>query len=122
MACPGLGWDPLRKGRTMTKRLMSGLAAVAVLMAAPTIFAQDSKVETKQAAQEAEEAMKDAVDVTEDAMDDAEEMAEDAMNKAQDMADETTEATEDVMDTDVDVDVEMGEPVACPEGTEAQDD
>ncbi|MEM9600501.1 MAG: hypothetical protein AAF926_05730 [Pseudomonadota bacterium] len=124
----------------MTKTLMSGVAALAVLMTAPTIFAQDSKAETKQAVQTAEEAMEETTDAAEYAMDDAEHMAEDATKEAaemaedaEDMAHDATDAMEEVtedsaetmedsMDTDMDVDVEMGEPVACPEGTEAQAD
>ncbi|GLQ19719.1 hypothetical protein ACFFUB_14915 [Algimonas porphyrae] len=131
----------------MTKTLLSGAAALAFILAAPHAFAQDAKMKTTvevEADNAVEDAMDDAADAAEDAMDAAEDMADDAADAADDMADHTMDAADDAMDeaadaiddaadatadavddaidADADVDVDVRATVACPEGTEAQDD
>lgn len=102
----------------MTKSLLSGVAAITFILSAPTVFAQSADPENQ--AEMAKEEMMDkaeaATDAMEDAADEAEEMAEEAMDDA------THAMKEETMEKVVDVEPVETVTVACPEGTEAQDD
>lgn len=112
----------------MTKTLLSGAAALAILLAAPSAFAQDANVdatvevesEAVDAAEHAMDATDDAADAVEDATDDAMDEADEAMDEAADEMEEAADAVDEAVDVDVDANVSAT--VACPEGTEAQDD
>lgn len=102
----------------MTKTLLSGAAALAFILAAPAVYAQDADPKP------AVEMDSEMADATEEAMDEASDAAEDAADDTMDAAEDTMEDAADAMDDAVDVDVNgnVSETVACPEGTEAQDD
>lgn len=109
----------------MTKTLLSGAAALAFILAAPHAFAQDAKMKTTvevEADNAVEDAMDDAADAAEDAMDAADDAMDEAADAIDDAADATADAVDDAIDADADVDVDVRATVACPEGTEAQDD
>lgn len=112
----------------MTKTLLSGAAALAILLAAPSAFAQDANVDaTVEVESEAVDAAEHAMDATDDAADAVEDAADDAMDEADEAMDEAADEMEEAADAvdeavDVDVDANVSATVACPEGTEAQDD
>lgn len=116
----------------MTKTLLSGAAALAILLAAPSAFAQEANVDAtveveSEAVDAAEHAMDATMDATDDAADAVEDAADDAMDEADEAMDEAADEMEEAADAvdeavDVDVDANVSATVACPEGTEAQDD
>lgn len=110
----------------MTKTLLSGVAAIAFAFAAPTAFAQDSKVDpeidakmkTEQMIEEAEKAADDLEETTDELADTSKDMWDTEKDDMDDLDDTVDEDTR----TEIDGEGYVTPSVDCPEGTTIQPD
>lgn len=110
----------------MTKTLLSGVAAIAFALAAPSAFAQDSNVDpdanAKMKTEQMIEAAEKAVDDLEDTTADREDMRDELWDTEETEMDETDDTVDEDAETNVDGEGYVTPSVDCPDGTTIQAD